>query len=1449
MNALHELTLVTVTVMEGQQFAVEDRELDLSRASVLTVTVIGSGENVSFNKTRKVLLNRYNTLTFIQTDKAVYKPGQAVRFRIVTLDENFIPVHEKYPLVTMWDPQRNRIGQWKDVEPRQGIVDLTFDLMPEPFKGSYRIQVKKSQENVHHVFSVREYVLPTYELKVELPELITIVDPTIHVKVCGRYTYGKPVRGHVNGTLCLLSGYYSADSDYCQQVFGETDSNGCLSKDLSTAIFHLGNTRYNRGIQAQFVLKEEGTDLKIFKTASCNVISEVTQITFEQVEEYFRKGMPYTGQLRMKYSTGGPVTNATIYLFNSMRPGAQKVITDQNGIARFSFDTSTWDAVPIFFKAIYQISHEDYSYRNRLPHHESAQHQAKPFYSQSNSFLSIRKHRQELLCDTELEVKVDYIIKGLPDREKLDMDVSYLVMAKGLIVTFEKKSISVGGSEEGEFQLTLPISTDVAPAVRLLVFTVLPGGETIADIAKYEVSKCFPNKVSLQFSVPEDLPRSHLSLDLHAAAGSLCGLRVVDRSVLLLEPEKELSRNSVYSLLPVNDLSGYYYRVWEPPTQFCTTEGNVVLPYASRDLLGDVAQLLQDMGLKILSDTKYHAPVECKFQDDARYNSDMSHIPETMSMQTVSAAPSGNFGPAVREYFPETWIWDLIPVGSSGTASLPLTVPDSITEWKGSMFCTGEIGLGISDTVSFNAFKPFFVDLALPYSIIRTEGFTLKAKVFNYMTECIMVRITLLEAQGFEATSESSSRQETCVCSKDSVTFSWNLTASGLGEQNVTVRAESIASESLCGNEVVSVPVKGAVDIIRKPLLIQPEGTENELTHSSLLCPAGKVVTEKIHLEVPGDVVEGSSRAYVTVLGDIMGSAMENLDGLLRLPTGCGEQNMVKFAPNIYVQRYLEQTHQLTSEIQSKATGFLKTGYQRQLTFKHHDGSFSAFGASDSEGNTWLTAFVLKSFLHARPYIFIDDSILHQSTSFFLKYRLDSGCFASLGNLFNNAMKGGVDDHISLSAYVTSALLELAKSDPKMADEIYKEWRQKVMAKSGTVPDTGSDSASVEQDTTAVPGTVSLTIETGSFKEGVTDRALGCLQKAIETVNSTYTLALLAYTFTLAGDQDTRERLLHKLHGLAIKQGALTHWKRAEESEEEDHPGFWWKAPSAEVEMTAYVLLAHLSKPQVTNSDLDQAIPIVSWLIKQRNSYGGFASTQDTVVALHALSLYGGLTHVKDPHSSVSLTTEAGFHREFHIDASNQLLLQTQPLEAIPGDYSAQISGTSCLLLQTTLRYNTPPTQRDSVFTVSVAKLPAVLETGSWPNININVIYTGDRAVSNMVIVDVKMLSGYSADKDSYKMSLNVFNISKTEIQDGHMLLYIKPMEPNRLVQLSFHMSRNFEVENLQPAYVKVYDYYETDDSTIVEYKEPKRLEMVGAIHKEMLDEHYTDSPWKQNPE
>lgn len=57
-----------------------------------------------------------------------------------------------------------------------------------------------------------------------------------------------------------------------------------------------------------------------------------------------------------------------------------------------------------------------------------------------------------------------------------------------------------------------------------------------------------------------------------------------------------------------------------------------------------------------------------------------------------------------------------------------------------------------------------------------------------------------------------------------------------------------------------------------------------------------------------------------------MGRAMKNLDKLLAMPYGCGEQNMVLFAPNIFILNYLKSTGQLTQEIQDRATRFLESG-------------------------------------------------------------------------------------------------------------------------------------------------------------------------------------------------------------------------------------------------------------------------------------------------------------------------------------------------------------------------------------------------------------------------------------------------------------------------------------------------------------------------------------------
>lgn len=60
--------------------------------------------------------------------------------------------------------------------------------------------------------------------------------------------------------------------------------------------------------------------------------------------------------------------------------------------------------------------------------------------------------------------------------------------------------------------------------------------------------------------------------------------------------------------------------------------------------------------------------------------------------------------------------------------------------------------------------------------------------------------------------------------------------------------------------------------------------------------------------------------------GDILGTALDNIDELLQMSSGCGEQNMVHFAPNVFITRYLQETGQLTPEIKQKAIGYLESG-------------------------------------------------------------------------------------------------------------------------------------------------------------------------------------------------------------------------------------------------------------------------------------------------------------------------------------------------------------------------------------------------------------------------------------------------------------------------------------------------------------------------------------------
>nr|XP_021485803.1 alpha-1-inhibitor 3-like [Meriones unguiculatus] len=194
-----------------------------------------------------------------------------------------------------------------------------------------------------------------------------------------------------------------------------------------------------------------------------------------------------------------------------------------------------------------------------------------------------------------------------------------------------------------------------------------------------------------------------------------------------------------------------------------------------------------------------------------------------------------------RNYFPETWIWDLVTVNSSGVAEMEVTVPDTITEWKAGVFClSNDTGLGLSPVVSLQAFQPFFLELTMPYSVIRGEAFTLKATVLNYLPTCIRLGVQLAASQDFTAVPVEKAQDSYCVCANGRHTTSWLVTPKSLGNVNFSVTAEALQSPEPCGSQVATVPDTGRKDTVVKVLIVEPEGIQEEHTFSSLLCASGE---------------------------------------------------------------------------------------------------------------------------------------------------------------------------------------------------------------------------------------------------------------------------------------------------------------------------------------------------------------------------------------------------------------------------------------------------------------------------------------------------------------------------------------------------------------------------------------------------------------------------------
>uniref|UniRef100_A0A8C2JS28 Alpha-2-macroglobulin-like protein 1 n=1 Tax=Cyprinus carpio TaxID=7962 RepID=A0A8C2JS28_CYPCA len=1307
--------------------------------SVASVDVAIQGAKTSLNKTTKILINPPQNLLFIQSDKPIYKPGQTSNSSLCKLFRNSLSC-------------------------QIGILDLSHSMSPEAAQGFYTITAwDEKNQQISHSFEIKEYVLPKYEVNIDFPSILTFQDKEVTLKVCAKYTYGKPVLGSVNAEVCSQSyGYYwrrpSPDMiNICKKYSMTTDKTGCGSQVVNMTEFGLTSAG---SLQVNCNVEESGTGITMQGSTSAQLTSDYVYVNFEDTPDTYRPGMVFKGKFVVTNSQSRPMKNESVIVYAHYDDKMINVTlkTDINGTARFSFNTLDWSEKPVQLQVYHKGGMERTDFE-AFRYYPSGYHYIRPFHSKSKSFLMLTNAPEKLSCNSDATVTASYIIQGsaLKTGQKT-LDFFYIVLSRGSMAQNGRLSVSVNsgrGTQLFFIKLTFSLKSTAAltPYAQVVVYTVLPSGEAVADSMNFPIEECLPNKVSLKFSSPTALPGERTSLNLKASPGSLCSVRAIDQSVLLLRPEAELDAASVLQMLPVQILSGYPYNIEEWDPNPCRNPWEII-PFAeparrkrSRfyypyyDNKNDVYNIFRGVGIKITTNSDVKAPVVCRYYetmfresavDNARMDVDLAG-PEIGFGSKVSNPPQ-----KIRKFFPETWIWDLIPVGYLSCT----IVPDTITKWAAGAFCTSPVGLGVAPKTDLTAFKPFFVSLTLPYSLIREETFTLKASVFNYLPKCIMVKVTLADSPQFTAQPCRGCTYTQCVCSEESKTFQWIITPSALGKVNITVRAEAVQSRELCGNEVVTLPDKGRIDTVIK---VQHDHVLNMMFFFSI--PLDSPQETSVSLTLPKVFVKDSAKSFVTVLGDLMGRALRNIGDLLAMPYGCGEQNMLNFAPNIYILQYLESTGQLTPQIKDRAITFLDSGYQRELTYKHYDGSYSAFGNSDPSGNTWLTAFVMKSFGGARQYIFIDQNNIDQAKEWLGQQQQENGCFASVGRLF----------HIDM------------------------------MVRTGESCSGVLHAAEKKKNYTSIK----------SQLDPMVVRSLTCLRESSSDITNTYVTALLSYTFTLAGDEQMRQNLISNLDNQARREGVGRYWTLANNVQ---------PTGSLEVETSAYVLLALLSGPTLPRFGLNYSAGIVHWLSKQQNAYGGFSSTQDTVVALQALAKYSAAIYNPEGSITVTVTSPSGQKNQFTVNQNNRLLYQEKRLQEVTGTYKLRAEGKGCVFVQFALHYNIPPPPDSLAFKISANTGVCKNTTNPAFPLTTTVRYNGTRMETNMVIINVRFLSGFKPDETSLQ-AVNP-TIKRVDLDEDRVIFYLDSLKKNQVKSISLQLVQEVQVQNLKPAVVIVYDYY-----------------------------------------
>jgi len=515
--------------------------------------------------------------------------------------------------------------------------------------------------------------------------------------------------------------------------------------------------------------------------------------------------------------------------------------------------------------------------------------------------------------------------------------------------------------------------------------------------------------------------------------------------------------------------------------------------------------------------------------------------------------------PRLREYFPETLVWQpSLETDNQGRAQLKFKLADNITTWKMSVIGSTEDGeMGTAET-EIKSFQPLFVEHDPPRVLTEGDQISLPVVVRNYLERSQAVDLEMKPESWF--TLQSPPRQRATVPAGDSA------------RQIFEVKAVASVKD---GKQQVTARGSDASDAIEKLVTVHPDGEEKTQTASDVFDETAALV-----LNLPASV-PGSARAELKIYPNLMAHVAESIEGILQRPYGCGEQTISSTYPSLLILRG-NQKAKIDPRVVTKAKSYAAQGYQRLLKYRTADGGFSYWG--HDEADLALSAYALRFLKDASEFVAVDPEVIKGLRQWLMRRQQSDGSFSAYGH---RAGLSADQSTVLLTAFVVRvlALTDSPDSPVKVSQAV-------------NTPQAPARNISPE-----------------------IQRALSFLAPKVETIDEPHLIASYALAAIEAGDPAGARRAVARLQKLAQTDGDTTYWS-LNTSTPFNGWGIAGRVETTALVIQALTHFAKTQPRDSANADGSAlAQRGLLFLLRQKDRYGVWYSTQATINVLDTLML------------------------------------------------------------------------------------------------------------------------------------------------------------------------------------------------------------------------------------